>query len=90
MINDTGVISRNGSPVAQIQIVENERDGKRAQLYGANGIFLCEAPFEGENEIGYAIGQALYYGYIAGQGNATISISRNITKALYEKTETHI
>ena len=90
MTNDTGVISFGGKQVAQIQIVENEEDGKRAQLYGINGIFLCEAPFKGDNDEGYDVGQALYYGYMAGQNNATISISRNITKALYEKTETYI
>lgn len=90
MISKTGIISFGGQSVGQIQIVENANEEKRAQLYNMNGVFLCECPFSGENAGGYAIGEALYYGYMAGQNNTAYSISRNVTKALYEKTETYI
>lgn len=90
MINDTGVISLGDQAVAQVQIVENGNKEKRAQLYNATGVFLCEMPFEGGNETGYEIGKAMYVGYMSGQNNTTVSISRRITKALYEKDDTSI
>ena len=79
----TGVISFGGKPKAQIHLIENS-DGKKAQLYAANGVYLCDCPYEGDNEVGYAVGTALYNGYMAGWDNGQYAISKSVNKALYD------
>lgn len=89
LIDETGVITMAGKPVAQVQIVQDE-NGKRVQLYNAKGVFLCERAYEGDKDTGLRIGDALFTGYMAGWENSQYSISKAVTKAMYERMDTAI
>lgn len=84
MISETGVISIGGKTMGQINIIEKE-DEKRVQLYNAEGVYLCDCAFSGDDDIGFMVGQGLFNGYIVGQNNTKVAISANITRAIYEK-----
>lgn len=79
---DTATIQANGEIKAQVQIVDTQK-GRKAQLYAANGVFLCESAFTGDNDTGFAIGQALYNGYAAGCANTKFVIGKAVTAATY-------
>ena len=87
MISDTGVISSGGKTMGQLNIIKNDKEEKRVQLYTPDGVFLCDCAFDGDDDIGFMVGQALFNGYLAGQNNATIAISANVNKAIYTKTD---
>ena len=87
MAEKAGTISFNGEAKAQVQIMDSADGKRRVQLYNTDGVFLCECDFEGDDEAGFAIGRGLFTGYMAGWDNCTFSISRAVTKALYEKHE---
>ena len=87
MIDNTGTVAANGRPACQVQIITNADGGRRVQLYNASGIFLCDCPFDGDDETGFVIGQALYNGYLAGQLKTTMAISARVNRAIYEKSE---
>ena len=81
MVTDTGVIQENGEAKGQLQLIMNG-DDNRVLLYSPGGYFLCECPFSGDQEKGYEMGMALYYGYKAGWVNAVAEFSRAIHKAI--------
>lgn len=84
MISETGTITENGVVMGQLQIVDNE-SAKRVQLYSANGYFLCETPFDGNNDKGLEMGMAMYNGYKKGWENADMSITQAIAKSMRVK-----
>lgn len=84
MIDQNGTVKEGGETKAQVQLITND-EGRRAQLYGTNGIFLCECPFEGDDDKGFEIGMALYYGYKAAWVNADISFTKAINRAILQK-----
>ena len=81
MVDSQGTVTENGAVKAQIQLVTGE-SGNRVQLYSSSGYFLCECPFSGDQDKGYEMGMALYYGYKAGWVNADAEFSRAIHKAI--------
>lgn len=81
MIDQNGTISESGVIKAQLQLV-TANDARRVQLYSPTGYFLCEAPFDGDDDKGFEMGMALYYGYKAGWVNADAEFSRAIHKAI--------
>ena len=87
MIDNTGTVTAQGRPVGQVQIITNADGERRVQLYNASGVFLCDCPFTGDDDTGFAIGQALYNGYLAGQLKTTMAISARVNRAIYEKSE---
>lgn len=90
MIDETGTIKEGNATVGQVQIVRNEDGGKRVQLYNSKGIFLCDCPFEGDDDIGFAIGLGMYRAYVAAWMNCEISISKSVNQALYGKKDLEI
>lgn len=81
----TGTIQENGAVMAQLQIVASGDDSRRVQLYSQDGHFLCEAPFTGDDEAGYAHGYAMFLGYRAGWANADLCFSRAVHKAISQR-----
>lgn len=81
MVDSSGTVTENGAVKAQIQLVTGE-NGSRVQLYNTSGYYLCECPFSGDQDKGYEMGMALYYGYKAGWVNADAEFSRAIHKAI--------
>lgn len=87
---NSGLIKNGESPVAQVQLV-NRMDGMRTvKLYTANGIFLCEQPFEGDDDLGHLLGLALYTGYSSGYLNAEINARSAIEKAFRDYSPTKV
>lgn len=89
MIMDNGAIVEAGKQVGQVQIVSDD-NGKRVQLYNGKGIWLCDCPFEGEDDIGFQIGMGMYRGYVAAWMNCEIGISKAVNQALYGKKDLEI
>lgn len=90
MISATGTITEAGRTVGQIQLVTDEDGGRIAQLYNAKGIYLCDCPFDGDDDKGYEIGMGIYRGYVAGWMNCEVSIGKAVTQALYGKKDMEI
>ncbi len=84
MISETGTISENGSVTGQVQIMENE-NGKRVQLYNADGVFLSDCPFEGDNDVGYLIGYGMYRAYQSAWKNAKVHYHNKISESMAAK-----
>lgn len=87
MENPSGTIEFAGVPKAQVQLITGEDGTRKAQLYSKSGICLCGCEFNGEDDVGFAVGQALFNGYIAGWNNSQYAISRAVTKALYNQQD---
>ena len=83
MEDKTATISFGGEPKAQVQIINRDRE-RVVNLYTRSGTLVCSTPFQGDDDKGYAIGQALFEGYIAGWNNCQVAIGRGVTKALYD------
>lgn len=83
MEDNAGTISVNGSVKAQVQLTTMENGQKKAQLYSANGVYLCEAEYTGDSKTGFEIGEALCKGYMAGCANTQFSIARRVSSAAY-------
>lgn len=81
MIDQNGTISENGVIKAQLQLV-TDNDARRVQLYSPAGYFLCECPFDGDDDKGFEMGQALYLGYHAGWVNADVAFSHAVHEAI--------
>ena len=81
LITETGAIQENGRNVGQLQIIQGE-EGRRVQLYNISGVYLCECPFDGDDDRGLEIGMAMYRGYHAGWVNADYSFSKSIHAAI--------
>ena len=81
MIDQNGTISESGVVKAQLQLV-TANDARRVQLYSPGGYFLCEAPFDGDDDRGFEMGQALYLGYHAGWVNADLEFSKAVHSAI--------
>ena len=79
-----GVISVNNEPKAQIQIIEGQDGNRDVRVYSVGGVYLCGMRYEGDDNTGFLLGHALFEGYMAGWDNCQFSISKNVTKALYE------
>ena len=84
MTDKTATINFGGEPKAQVQLIDRENGERAVNLYNKNGIPICSTPFHGDDDKGYAIGQALFEGYIAGWTNCQIAIGKGVTKALYD------
>ena len=89
MVDSQGTVTENGVVKAQIQLVTGE-NGSRVQLYNPSGYYLCECPFSGDQDKGYEMGMALYYGYKAGWVNADAEFSRAIHKAINNHFPTEV
>lgn len=77
----TAVIKLGNEPKAQMQIIDGQ-EGRRVQLYNLNGVRLCEIPFEGDNDAGFAAGNALFVGYSKGWENCDYVMYRTVTDAM--------
>lgn|GEM_PF-4887492 len=84
MIKDTGTIEENGKVIGQVQIVESG-DVKRVQLYTSNGVYVCDCPYEGDNDTGYLIGMGMYRAYQAAWKNAKTFFQSKVNEALSKK-----
>ena len=82
MEDSTAVIKLGNEPKAQMQIIDGQ-NGKRVQLYNLNGVMLCELPFEGDNDVGFAIGNALYVGYSKGWENCDFAFEKAVLGAMH-------
>lgn len=80
-----GTVKFAGQPKAQVQIVDGQNDTRRVHVYDNNGVYLCGCDFKGDNDVGFAVGEALFNGYMAGWANCQYEISKSVTKALYTK-----
>ena len=87
MIDATGVITIDGKPMGQIQIVKSRDGNKRVQLYNTAGVFLCDCGFDGDDDLGFMVGQGLFNGYMTGQNNTTIAIGAAVNRVLYARTD---
>ena len=77
----TAVIKLGNEPKAQMQIIEGS-SGKRVQLYNLNGVMLCEMSFDGDNDFGFALGNAMFIGYSKGWENCDYVMYRAVTDAI--------
>ena len=84
MIDQNGTISENGVVRAQLQLVTSDTS-RRVQLYNTDGVYLCECPFEGDDDKGFELGRALYIAYHAGWVNADLAFSRAIHEAISKR-----
>ena len=84
MTDKTATVNFGGEPKAQVQLIDRENGERLARLYNTNGVLICSTPFQGDDEKGFAIGQALFEGYMAGWNNCQIAIGKGVTKALYD------
>lgn len=84
MIDQTGAITENGVVKGQIQLITNG-ESRRVQLYSADGFFLCECPFTGDDDRGFEQGQSLYIGYTRGWANASAAYTKSVHQALSQK-----
>lgn len=89
MILDNGTIVEANKTVGQVMIVSDD-NGKRVQLYNEKGVYLCDCPFDGEDDIGFQIGMGIYRGYMAGWSNCEVSIGKEVTQALYGRKKMEI
>lgn len=90
MITDSGVINIGGKTIGQIQLTTDEKGNRKSQLYNSRGIFLCDTPFTGDDDVGYEHGLSLFNGYVAGWNNAEFTISKSVSKALNTKSDLEI
>lgn len=90
MITESGVISDGGKVVGQLQITEDDDGNRKVCLYNHRGVYLCECPFDGDDDKGMEVGMGLYRGYVSGWDNCEFSISKSVSRALNEKYQTQI
>ncbi len=83
MEDNTAVIRHGNEPKAQVQIIDGQ-NGRRVQLYNLNGVMLCEIPFHGDNDAGFAVGNALFIGYMSGWDNCQFAIEKAVYGAVRE------
>lgn len=81
MEDNAAVIRYADKPRAQIQIIDG-KDGRRVQLYSLDGVMLCETPFTGDNDAGFAMGNALFVGYSKGWENCDYVMYRTVLDAM--------
>ena len=82
MEDNTALIRYGNESRAQLQVIEGA-NGKRVQLYNLNGVMLCEIPFEGDNDAGFAIGNALYVGYMQGWDNCQFAFEKAVLGSMH-------
>ena len=82
MEDSTAVIKYGNEPKAQMQIIDGQ-NGRRVQLYNLNGVMLCEIPFEGDNDAGFSMGNALYVGYMSGWENCQFAFEKAVLGSIH-------
>lgn len=89
MITETGKIMEGEKTIGQIQVVESD-SGKRVQLYNSQGIYLCDCPFEGDNDTGYAIGMGMAKAYQAAWRSAQAFFTYQVQDAMRQSAMTEL
>ena len=82
MDEKTAVLRVGNEERGQLQIIYGANGSKRVQLYNAGGVRLCEVPFSGDDETGFAMGQALFTGYMAGWDNCQFAFTKSVMNAM--------
>lgn len=75
-------------PLAQIDIIHNElQKNESVRLYTPKGVMLAEMDYQGDDELGYMLGLALYQGYVSGREKHEYEMRVAIEQAFRQKGE---